>query len=133
MKNYELKVDPKRPHHYFIAVATKPMISKEAGKIFLKYSPFYMHHSQVEKLRDAAMLSKDKLFVTTSSEALKIHGLYELAQLFSMFKLSARVNLCTIHHFSCKDKMKEEDFSIFVESVNNSKTAKRKLLDAKIH
>lgn len=132
MKIYELKADSKLPHHYFIAVAVETMHGNNPGKIFLKYRPFYFHHSQIEKFRDAAMLTQDKLFPTTSSEALKMHNLSKIAQEFSMFKLSARSNLCSLHHFSSEFEIDEEWFSTFVESANISKSTKEKLFNAKI-
>ena len=133
MKIYELKVDPKLPHHYFIAVAIKPMSSNDPGKMYLKYRPFYLNHSQIEKFRDVALLIQDKLFPTTQIEALQIYGLAAKAQEFGMLKLSAKVNLCTIHHFSSEYEIDKEWFDSFVDNSNSSKNIKEKLLDAKIY
>lgn len=132
MKIYELKADPKLPHHYFIAVAIKSMNSDNPGEMYLKYSPFYFHHSHIEKFRDVALLIQDRLFVTTQEEALKMHGLSEMAHSFSAFRLGASVNLCSIHHFSSEFEIEDEWFSTFVKSANGSKSAKEQLFDAKV-
>lgn len=133
MKIYELKADPKLPHHYFVAVAIKPMNSDDPGKMYLKYRPFYVSHSQIEKFRDAALITQDKLFQTSQSEALQMHGLEGKAQEFAMLKLSAKVNLCTIHHFSSEHEIDEEWFDTFVNNANSTKSTKEKLLNAKIN
>lgn len=132
MKIYELKADPNLPHHYIIAVAIHPMNSSDPGKMYLKYRPFYVHHPQIEKLRDVALLIQDKLFPTSQQEALKMHGLQELAHSFSMLRLAATANSCTLHHFSSDLKIEEDWFSTFVKSANNNKSSKEKLLDARI-
>ena len=132
MKIYELKADPKLPHHYIIAVAIHPMNSSDPGKMYLKYRPFYVHHSQIKKFRNVALLIQDKLFPTSQLEALKIYDLQELVYSFSMFELSASVNLCTLHHFSSEFKIEEDWFSTFIKSTNNSKISKEQLLNARI-
>jgi hypothetical protein len=133
MKIYKLKADPNLPHHYIIAVAVKPIQSKTPGNLFLKYRPFYIHHSQIEKLRDAAILTQDKLFSTTSAQALKIFGVYELAKTFSMFKVSCQVNMCSLFHFYSKFKIDEEWFKTFVKNTNSSESERKKLFDAKVY
>ncbi len=133
MKIYELKADAKLPHHYFIAVGIRPIQDNNPGQLFLKYRPFYIHHSQIEKLRDAAILVQDKLFPTTQVEALKIFGVHELTRTFNSFRLAATVNLCSIFHFSSEYEINEEWFDTFVKSTNTSKSAKEKLFDAKIY
>jgi hypothetical protein len=133
MKIYELKADPKLPHHYFVAVEMKPMNSNNAGKMFLKYRPFYLNHSQIEKFRDIALLTQDKLFQTSQVEALEMYGLRDVAKEFAMLKLSAKVNQCTMHHFSSEFEIDEEWFASFVDQANSSKISKEKLLNAKIH
>jgi len=132
MKIYELKADPDHPHHYFIAVGVKSIHDDNPGKLYLKYKPLYIHHSQIEKLRDASILVQDKLFPTTQIEALKIFKVYELTKTFNSFKLAAKVNLCSIFHFSSEFEINEEWFDKFVESANNSKSARRKLFDAEV-
>lgn len=133
MKIYELKVNPKLPHHYFIAVGIKPIQDKNPGELFLKYRPFYIHHSQIEKMKNAAILAQDKLFPTTSVEALKIFGVHTLVRTFNSFRLAATVNLCSLFHFSSDFEIDEEWFETFVKSANKCKTTKRKLFDAKIY
>ena len=132
MKIYELKADPKLPHHYFIAVGIRQMNSSNPGEMFLKYRPFYLHHSQIEKFRDVSLLIQDKLFKTTQKEALLMHGLYDVASTFSAFRLASSVNQCTIHHFSSENEIEEEWFEVFVKSANISKSTKEQLFDARV-
>lgn len=132
MKIYELKVDPKLPHHYFIAVAVKSMHSSKPGEMFLKYRPFYFHHSHIEKFRDVSLIIQDKLFVTSQTEALSMYGLNEMAQSFAAFKLAAAVNQCSIYHFSSEFEVKEDWFVSLVESANKSKSSKEMLFNAKV-
>lgn len=132
MKIYKLKADSKLPHHYFIAVAVRSMKSAEPGKMYLKYKPFYFNHEQIEKFRDVALLTQDRLFLTTQKEALKMHGLDGIAKTFAAFKLAASVNLCSIHHFSSEYEIEEKWFKSFVKNANHSKSIKEKLLGAKI-
>lgn len=133
MKIYELKADPKLPHHYFIAVAMKPMNSDDPGKMYLKYRPFYLNHSQIEKFRDIALLTQDKLFQTSQIEALQMYGLEGIAREFAMLRMASKVNLCTLHHFSSEHEIDEEWFDSFVNNANSIKNTKEMLLDAKIH
>lgn len=132
MNIYELKADPKLPHHYFIAVAVRQMNSSKPGEMFLKYRPFYLHHSQIEKFQDVALLVQDRLFKTTQKEALMMHGLYETATSFAMFRLSSSVNQCTVHHFSSENEIEEEWFEVFIKSANISKSAKEQLFNARV-
>jgi len=134
MKIYKLKTDPKLPHHYIIAISihSAETAIEKAGKYFLKYRPIYFHNDEIEKLRDVTMLAQDKLFPTSQYEALDIYEMKQKAVSFSMMKVAAKVNMCTLHHFSSQYEMDEEWFNSFVDQANYIKSIKEKLYDAKI-
>jgi len=133
MEICKLKADPNLPHHYFITVAIKTMNEKNPGEMYLKYRPIYIHHTQIEKLRDAVMLSKDKIFSTTSSEATKIFEVTDITNTFCSLKMAAKANQCSLHHFSSEYKIDEEWFNLFVEQANIIKSIKEQLQNARIH
>jgi len=128
----ELKVDLKLPHHYFISVAVK-INCDTLGELFLKYRPFYISNSQIKDLRKVVILSKDEMFKTTEVEALKMYNLLELANSFSMFKISSKVNQCTMHHFSSEHKIDEEWFDFLVKQSNTNKKMRELLTNARIN
>lgn len=130
MNLYEIKADPNLPHHYFIAVGIHPMTSKSMGEMYLKYRPIYINHSDIEKFRNVMMLTQDKLFPTSYTDALKMYDLQELANTFSMFKLAAKTNVCTIHHFSSEYEIDKKWFETFVGLANTNKDTKKKLIEA---
>jgi hypothetical protein len=135
MKIYELKTDSNLPHHYIISVAMHPATAgKKAGKYYLKYRPMYFHNNEIAKLRDVAIMIQDKLFPTSQAEALDIFGLKEKAMSFSMMKLAAKVNMCTLHHFSSEHEiiLDEEWFCEFVNQANSIESIKEQLRDAEI-
>ena len=124
---YELKIEKNLPHHYMISVAMRTLTEKEPGKIYLKHGPLYFSNDDVMRMQSAAMLSKDKLFKTTSKKALEIFESTELATAISGMKLAAMANNCTIHHFSSKEKISDEWFETLVDRANKSKDAKKLL------
>lgn len=127
--NIKLKTDPKLFHHYIIAVGIHPMTSKtNAGKMFLKYGPVHFTNDDVESMQHAAMLSIDKLFKTTNQEAIRSVGCEQLSSSLAAMKMSAMVNNCTLHHFSAKFKMNEEDFEMLIKAANISESSKELLL-----
>ncbi len=130
----ELKTDSKLPHHYIISVGMHPATAtaKEAGKLFLKYGPLYFHNSDVDKLRDAVMMSEDKVFKTTQKEALKMYNVQTIVASISAMKLAAAANQCTIHHFSSADEMRDEEFVTLVTAANTSPSTRRLLIDSDI-
>ena len=69
----QLKTEPKRPHHYIIGVAVKSMRSSDPGKMYMKYGPVYFTNDDVSRVRDAKVLSEDRLFKTSSHDALEIN------------------------------------------------------------
>jgi len=132
--NLEIKTDPKQPHHYIIAVAVHPATAgvKMAGKMFLKYRPIHFTNDDVENMQHAAIISKDKLFETTNSEALQMVGMTELASTISAMKMGAAANLCSLHHFSSEFEMDEESLATIVEAANTSDYFKEKLKQSSI-
>ena len=136
MKIFELKADIKRPHHYFIAVASRSASSglNRSGELFLKYGPMYFHHTDIENLRDVAIRTQDKLFPTSQLEALDMYeGLKEKVVLFSMMKVSSKVNLCSLHHFSSEHLIEDDWFASLVKNANKIKTEREYLTSAEIH
>ena len=131
---FELKADPKLPHHYIIGVAMHDMISSDAGEMFLKYGPVYFTHEDILKVQDAALLSVDKVFKTTSKEAAEIHECRDLVVALNGLKLAAASNNATLHHFSSESKIPDCEvfFEGYVKNANKSKSIKRGLMDARI-
>ena len=115
----KLKTDPKLPYHNIIGVAVHPATAgKKAGKLFLKYNvPFT--NDDVLNIMHAAILSEDKLFKTTNSEAVKAYDCERVAGEMSAMQLSAKANECSLHHFSSEFEVQEEDLRIIVKLANN--------------
>ena len=132
--NLQIKSDPKKPHHYIIAVAVHPATAgmKLAGKMFLKYRPIHFTNDDIESLQHAAIISKDKLFTTTNSEAFAMVGMTQFASEYSSFKMAAAANLCSLHHFSLEFEVDEEDFATIVNAANTSDYFKEKLKNSSI-
>ena len=128
----QLKVDPKRPHHYVIGVAVKSMRNNDPGKVYLKYGPVYYSNEDVAKVRDAKLLSEDRLFKTSSSDALSINECSQLVHSLTAMKHSASANDCTLHHFSSEHTLDDEVFKTLVETANFSKSSMKLLTDSRI-
>lgn len=130
----KLKTDPKLPHHYIIGVGMRDLISKNPGELYLKYGPVYFTNKEVESLRDAIMLSGDKLFPTTNKEALDITETSNLVHTLSSMKIAASANMVTLHHFASSLKLEEDrgHFEMLVKISNKNKSIKKKIMDAKI-
>lgn len=127
----KIKTDPKLFHHYIIAVGVHPMTArKRAGEMFLKYRPIHFTNEDVKSMEHAYMLTKDKLFKTSNSEAVQAVGCEELSSSISGVILAAKQNQCTVHHFSSEHEMSEDDFDSIVKAANNSDYLKGKLLDS---
>lgn len=129
----ELKIDDALPYHFLIGVAVHTMRSKDRGKMFLKYGPLRFTNDDIRKIQDAALLSQDKLFPTSKSDAIKITGVEEFVSTFSAMQLSASVNQCSLHHFSSKYDIEDEWFETLVEAANINKETEELLLNAEIH
>ena len=79
------------------------------------------------------MLSQDKLFKTTQKEALQITKSESLVQTISSMRMSAKVNLVTLHHFCSSVKIEDEKyFEIMVDQSNKNKSIRKKIMEAKI-
>ena len=131
--NLKIKTDPKLSHHYIIAVEVHPATTgKLAGQMFLKYRPIHFTNDEVEKMQYASMLSVDKLFKTSNSEAIEAVGCQELSSSLAAMKIAAAANQCTIHHFSSEFEIDEESLSTIVKAANNSDYFKEKLKHSRI-
>jgi len=128
----QLNIDPNRPYHCIIGVAVKTMYSSDPGKMYLKYGPIRFTNGDVEKVRDAKVLSEDKLFRTTRAEAININDCGDLVFSLSALMYSARVNECTIHHFSSAFEVDEEDLKTLVNTANFSESSKKLIQDSKM-
>ena len=117
--NLKINTDPKLPHHYIIGVCVHPATAgKNAGKMYLKYRPIHFTNEDVEKMHHAAMLSIDKLFKTTNSEAIAAVGCEQLSNELSSMKMASAANQCTMHHFSTEFETDVESFEIIVKLAN---------------
>jgi len=122
IKLYNLKVDPKLPHHYIIGIATKPIISKTPGKIFLKYGPIHYTNDDVVNMAEAKQLISDKLFKTTPSEALYGRDVGILSASLGALFMTARMTEATVHHFSSEYPIEDEWFVDFIETAHMEHT-----------
>ena len=129
MKDFEIKADPKLPYHYFIGVGVKTPFSKDVGKLYLKYF-LEFHHEDIEKVRTAVRLSKDRMFPSgiSNSDAIDIADCRDIVWAITAMKTSAAINNVTVHHFSCAFAVDEKFFEDLVERATTNKHDK-KLLD----
>lgn len=133
MEIYDLKIDKKLPHHYLIGVYIEPMTSgDEGGLMKLKYGPLYFNNDDVERLRDALILCQDKLFPTSTREALDIQNVRGLVQAINAMKIACKVNLATMHHFSSATEMTDDDFLTIVEVANKTNEGRKLLNDSRM-
>ncbi len=129
-----IKADPKVPHHYIIGVGMYNMRASAArrGKMFLKYGPVYFHHKDIKNVQDAALMSVDKVFRTTSKEASDMYGCRHLVVALNGLKLAAAANDSSLHHFSSEYLIDENTWVGFVKSCNTVKSIREKLEDARM-
>lgn len=128
-----LKADKKRPHHYLIGVATHPATNKKnAGKFYVKYGPLYFNHDDIEELQHAVFMIKDKVFKTSSKEAVAMSGREELILAISSMELAAKFNHCTIHHFSSDRTIDDHYFDTIVNLANTIDSYKELLYKSSI-
>jgi hypothetical protein len=123
----DLKVDPKLPHHYIIGVAARTARSSKPGELYMKYGPVYFTNKDVGRVQDAKILSEDKLFQTSPSDAVKIHECGDLVCGLWSLRMSANVNDCTVHHFSSEYELDDDVFVTLVKVANFSKSSKELL------
>lgn len=129
---FEIKTDPNSPHHYLISVGVHTVQSATPGKMFMKHGPLYFSNDDVVKMQGASIMSKDKLFKTSSKQALKNFGCTELAISISGMSLAAAANQCTIHHFSSPIKLDEKWFENLVDLANTSEYNQKLLKESRI-
>ena len=129
---FDLKIDPKRPHHYLLSVGIHSMIGKNPGKMFLKHGPVHFTNEDVENLRSAAILSQDKLFKTSDRECLKNFECTEVAGSVRYMGLAANANMCSVHHFSSQYEISDEWFENLVDLANVSEHNKELLIKSRV-
>jgi len=127
---FELKYLSERPYHCIISVGVYPATSKNMGKMYLKYRPIFFTNDDIKKMQHAVMLSKDKLFKTSSAEAIDCVGCSELANSLSAVKIGAMANQCTLHHFSSKNCIDENTFDVLIKTAHTSTYTKQLLKDS---
>lgn len=131
---FELKADPEYPHHYMFGVSMHDMRSKHPGEMYLKYGPIYFTHEDIIKVQNAAILSVDKIYKTSSKEASEVFGCKDLVVSISGMRMAAMTNQVSIHHFSSKFEVSNynEWFVNYVKLANSIQSIKEALLNAKI-
>lgn len=129
---YDLKIDPKLPHHYLISVGVRTMKSSTPGKIFLKHGPLKFTNNDVERLQDACLISKDKLFPTSSRQAGEMFGVTDVVHDIWGMCVAAAANECTVHHFSSDSPFPDDFWEEFVNRANTNKFEMEKLNESKI-
>ena len=129
---YDLRIDPKLPYHYLISVGVRTMKSSTPGKIFLKHGPLKFTNDDVERLQDACLMIKDKLFPTTTKEANKMFNVTDVVHEIWSMRMAAAANDCTVHHFSSESPFPDDFWEGFVEQANTNKFEMEKLNDSKI-
>jgi len=130
---YDLKTDPKFPYHYFISVGIKPMISDAPGKMFLKHGPLKFTNDDVQRMQDASLMTKDKLFKTTNKEAMAMYNVEEITHAVWGMCIAANANQCTVHHFSSDFPIPDDYWPGFVERANTNEFERGKLNGAIIN
>ena len=129
---FDLKIDPKLPHHYLLSVGIHSMIGSNAGKMFLKHGPIHFTNEDVENIRSAAILSQDKLFKTSDKECLENYNCTELAGSIRYMGLAAAANMCSVHHFSSAFKIDDKWFENLVDLANVSEHNKELLRKSRV-
>lgn len=133
---FDLKAVPELPHHYIIGVAMYGMrhSAEIRGKMYLKFNPVYFHHSDICNVRNAILVSNDKLIKTTQKEASEMFNCRELIISLTGLKFAANSNDATLHHFSSEYKLDdpEEFFESYVKNANTSESIRRALDEARI-
>jgi hypothetical protein len=130
---FEIKADPNLPYHYIIGVSIHTPFSKDYGKLYLKYF-LEFHHEDIEKVRTALRLSKDRKFPSgiTQSDALKIADCESIVGSIHALKISAASNNATMHHFSSPVKLEDSFFEDLIDRANTNKHDKKLLDDSRI-
>lgn len=121
MTEFDIKADKRLFHHYIIAVGMDNDIrSEKCGRFYLKYKPIHFTHDDIEKVRDALMLSQDKVFKTTQKEASTLYECDELIHSLTCVKYACLANSLVLHHFSSQEEIEEEIFVGIVENAHRN-------------
>jgi len=129
MNMYNIKTDKKLKHHYIFGMILNPLTDgKKAGKLSIRCGPIYFHNKDITSLRDAIILSNDKLFKTTNQEAMSIYNVKSLINNIHGMILICHTERGTLHHFSSETKIDNEFFHTLVKMANTDKVS-RTLLD----
>ena len=129
---YELKIVPKLFYHFFISVGVRDMHSDRRGEMYLKHGPLKFTNDDVKKMQDSAMMAADKLFETTSKEALAMNGMSELSSSIWSMQIATAANNCTIYHFSSEGDIEDTFWKDFIKRANKNEHERRMLLNAEI-
>ena len=132
---FDLKADPKLPHHYIIGVAKKPVdVLENSGEVYLKYGPVYFTHEDIKNIQSVLILSKDRIYTDIYKlEKRKLVEMYscgEVLHLLYGLQLAARVNQASLHHFSSEFEIPEYEnfFEGFVKRANKKDSEEMKKL-----
>ena len=130
---FEIKANPKMPYHYIIGVAVKSAVEKSYGELYLKYF-LEFQHEDIERLRTALRLIKDRMFPSgiKKEEAIHIAGCEEILWSFAGMKIAAAKNQASLHHFSSPCKIDDKFFEDLVRSANTSDHNKKLLENSRI-
>ena len=130
---YELKIDPNLPYHYFISVGVRSALEYNPGNFYLKHGPLKYTNNDVEQVQNAHMLSEDKLYKTSKSDALDVFDCKEIVQAIWSMLMAAAANQCSVHHFSSDRPIPDDFWHGFVERSNTNDFERKKLDGAKIN
>lgn len=135
---FDLKADPKLPHHYMFGVAMRDLHSKKPGELYLKYGPVYFTHEDIIKVQNASILSHDDLYKniykTSVKDAADICECRELIIAIWGMKMAAMSNHATLHHFSNDHPIHDywNWFPKYVELANKDESIKEKIFNARV-
>ena len=133
IKTFNLKIHSSLPIHYLIGIAvhSHPR-SEKRGQLFLKYGPIVFTNKDVENLKLAIETHKGELIKTTLEDSLKIFDVSSLVSEIGMFKMSCKVNICTMHHFSSSQAFDDDYFEHMIDLANKDETMNKFLMDAEV-
>lgn len=129
---YDLKIDRNLPYHYFISVGVRSALDHDPGRFFLKHGPLKYTNDDVENVRDAKMLSEDKLYKTSNKDAMNIFNCTEIIHAIWSMLRAADANQCSVHHFSSDMPIDDDFWPGFVERANTNRFEREKLDGSRI-
>ena len=133
----EIKADPRLQHHYIIAVGIKNTTGniEAAGNFFVKYVPFHFTHEELVNFMKGIALSEDPLYTkqyqVSRSDCMKIMECEKFVMIRPMF-MAAKVNNCSIHHFSSEFEISEEYFDSLAKTAKYSSESRRLLNESRM-